>query len=219
MSEPVGNGPRSKKLDSIAGNSHKDREAASKPEEKEEVVQVVTGKVVVKKKNVLQRFTSKMIAEDARNVGDYILDDILLPAVKNLILDVINSGSSRMLLGSGARRHASSQSQQSGGSGIRTKYSNIPVDNRARGRVVHERHDLETIAVEDRQEAYAIIDALIERCQRYGVATVSDFYAMCGVTGDYTARSWGWDNLQSADVRMRGGMYYFDLPDPQPIRR
>ena len=55
-------------------------------------------------------------------------------------------------------------------------------------------------------------------CGRYGFVTVADLFDMADRTPPYTANSYGWTNIQSAEVvRLTGGGYIIRLPRAVPI--
>ena len=71
--------------------------ADKKPPEKK-VEKVVNGNVTIKKKSALAKVRDMFIAEDADKVGNYILMDVIVPAVKRAIVDTIKS-SADMIFG------------------------------------------------------------------------------------------------------------------------
>lgn len=78
-------------------------------------------------------------------------------------------------------------------------------------------HDFKEIVVATRIEAENVLEELDNMIQRYGTASVSSFYNLVGVTGDYTDNKWGWNESRGFDIqRVREG-YLLDLPKPEPI--
>ena len=72
-------------------NSHRSKELATEGRSEERKVQkVVSGKVTTKK-NEVRKLTDIFISEDARNVKSYIFMDVLVPAIKKAISDLIES--------------------------------------------------------------------------------------------------------------------------------
>ena len=164
MTEPVGNARRGD-APLPGSNSHAARAAAEKaagplkaPEEREPIESIVHGKVVQKKPNVFKRAARGMVADDVTNVGDFVLTDVLMPAVRNLIY------------------------------------------------------------VDDNAEAMDVLENLVARVDRYGSASVADFYDYLGVTGGFTDQAYGWKNLSAAQVRQTRKGYTFDLPRPIALR-
>lgn len=225
MSEPVGNSPRG---GAIPGNSHKEREqnqqeAAEETREKAE--KIVEGKVVTRKAPWWKRAARGMVAGDVQNIGDYILVDVLVPAAKNLIRDIIVGGTDRALYGTSVNRGGVGPAFGLRGDvgGIRTKYDKMATGGpgeprRVMSRESQARHDFDEVTLSSREEAYLVVEELINRCVRYGAASVSDLYDMLGVTGSFMDRKWGWTDLSTANVRQHRGGWVLDLPRPEPLR-
>ena len=82
--------------ENLPDNSHKARaEKAENKESKEikaadgkRVGKVIKGKAKVKK-NEVRKFTDVFIAEDASNVKNYILMDVIVPSIKKAIYDLV----------------------------------------------------------------------------------------------------------------------------------
>jgi hypothetical protein len=225
MSEPVGNQPRKRTeslgdIAGISGNSHKDREAAAdKTVEREPVEKIVTGVVVSRKTPWWKRVGRSMLADDVGNVGDYILTDVIVPATKNLIVDMIGQSIERMLFGTSRGRV-----RRPVGLGLRdsVRYDRVREDPREPRRLMSQsaraRHDFNEIVLANRTEAVDVVTALVELIVKYGAATVTDLYDLVGTTGSYADQRWGWTDLATADVRQVSGGFLLDLPAPELIR-
>lgn len=223
MSEPVGNSPRKKPdtenpMSAISGNSHKNREApAEKAGGREPITKIVEGSVVTRKQPLLKRFKKTMLAEDAGNVGEYILTDIIIPATKNLIVDMVGQTIERLLFGTSRGRVRRSPL----GASLRDQvnYSRISSEpRRVMSREARAKHDFNEIVLENRTEAVEVLEALIDRIARYGAVTVADLYDFVGTTGSFADQRWGWTDLTTADVRQVPGGFLLDLPGPEPVR-
>lgn len=217
MSEPVGNGPRG----TIPGNSHKLRETKEAVEEapREKVEKIIEGKVVQRKRPWYKRAAESMVADDAQTVGDFVLVDVVIPAVKNLFYDIITQGSSRVLFGTTTARRSNPSSVIRGG--LRTQYrdSGPSVDRgRSLSQVSRARHDFDDIVLDSRVEAVEVLDALGVLVDKYGRASVSDLYDLLGVSGSFTDRQWGWTDIRDSDVRQTRGGFILDLPRPELLR-
>jgi hypothetical protein len=218
MSEPVGNSPRS--TGDIPGNSFKEREAkkdAVEPREKAE--KIIEGKVVTRKQPWYKRFGRSMIADDAQSIGDFIMDDVIVPAVKNLIADIVGQGANRVLFGTSRARRRDGYAERPG---LRTRYDQMsgsgPEPRRMLSRESRARHDFDDVVLDSRTEAIEVVDALVARVERYGGASVADLYDLVGVTGSYADQRWGWTDLRDADIRQTRGGFLLDLPRPEPLR-
>lgn len=165
-------------------------------------------------KQALQAF----FAEDIKEVANYLLWDIALPSVKNVVSDIFTSGIDRLLFGGdgGPQRSRSNKTY--------TSYSNrtygrreTPTERTYTQRDRRE-HNLESIIFATRSEAEDVLNHLISICDQYDVATVGDLYGMAGISQSYTDENWGWRDLRSGRaVRSRNG-YILDLPKPEDVR-
>lgn len=218
MSEPVGNSPRV--TGDIPGNSHKEREvkAAKEVEQREPVQKIIEGKVVTKKQSWWKKASRSLVADDAQSIGDYLLTDVVVPAVKNLIRDVIVGGVDRSLYGYSRGRSSDRRGEPRS---LRTRYDRMADRDEPRRMMSRESratHDFDDVVLDNRAEAIDVIENLVDRVARYGAASVSDLYDLVGVTGSYADRNWGWSNLDSADVRQYRGAWMLVLPKPDPLR-
>lgn len=211
------------------GNSRRSRvqkEGPEKPfgESPRKLEKVVTSPPIVRKKSLIDRFAETFFGEDAKNVGNYIVWDILLPAAKNTISEMFSSGIEMLLFGSGRERSRSrvrdrdrDRTYISYDRMYRDRDQDRQDDRRQirRARVVHEFDD---IIIESRGEAEKVISLLIEQIEEYGAASIADFYDLVGITGQFTDNKYGWDDLSTARIeRVREG-YILDLPKPILIR-
>ena len=59
---------------------------------------------------------------------------------------------------------------------------------------------------------------MLDVIDRYGFVTVGDMYDLSGLTPPYTANSYGWTSIRTAEpVRVRDGGYVLKLPKASPI--
>lgn len=187
---------------------------ASQP--KPEVHKVVSGKA--RKKSAGRRFASSFIAEDAHSVGEYIVMDVLLPATKNVISDMISEGVQRMLFGdSGPRRNKNVRDNRTIVS--YNKYYNDRPSRPAYSRRARATHDFDELVYASRDEADLVIDKLADLIDQYGAASVRDLYDLSGVTAEYTDENWGWYSVGGASARRIRDGYILDLPKPVVLEK
>lgn len=178
------------------------------------VEKIVSGKVKTKKKNELQKMAGTLIAEDAKSVKSYILMDVLVPAVKDAIEDIVTNGI-RMLL------RGDTKARSGGSSNISRISYNKAYDSRDRGysRTSRTRtgYNFDDIILETRGEAEDVITHMDELIETYGIVSVADLYDLVGIAGNYTDNKYGWTNLRNAEpIRINGG-YLLKLPKVCPI--
>ena len=91
-------------MDNYKPNSHKYKENQETSERRVEKVISGTAKT---KKNEVRKFRDVFISEDISNVKSYILMDVLVPTIKNAIVDIVTDGVN-MIFGTGSGRKKTS---------------------------------------------------------------------------------------------------------------
>lgn len=188
------------------------------PEEKR--VQKVVKNPVKTKTNELRKFADIFISEDVKNVKSYILMDVLVPAIKKAIYDIVTNGIDMFLYG------GTGKGRTSGPSGTKVSYRNYydqknPTPNSgykgSESQKPRNGFEYEDIVFDNRGDAEAVKDQLQAAIGRYGLVTVSDLYDMIDQPAPYTSQKYGWMDLSSADVIRSRGEYVLKLPRPVPI--
>lgn len=195
-------------------NSHKARKAAQEKkaeEEERQVEKVVTGNVSSRERPIHKKIARTLLADDMQNVKNYIWLDVLIPTIKEAVSRIIKDGADMLIFGAvmgnngrkggGFNYHGIS----SGSSGGRT------VNRKAMRDFREEEFDY-------RDDAEEVLSQLNELIERYGNASVSDFYSSIGVTPKYTDKKWGWRSLAGVQVkRAYGNKYVIDLPRAEAL--
>lgn len=198
-------------------NSHKYKEKIKKePIHEKRVEKVVKGGVKTKKKSSVTKFAETFISEDVGNVKQYVIADIIIPAIKNAILDTITD-SANMIFGGARRRSNTPASRVSYGS-----FYNDPRQSQRRleERTIKPRYTYDQYTFDYRNDAMDVLSTLREALDMYGQVTVADFYDAIGVTGEFTDNDYGWINLSTAEVvRAMGGGYIIKFPRALPIEK
>lgn len=198
-------------MEKYEGNSHRSKELQrAEAQEERRVQKVVTGNVKTRK-NEVRKFTDIFISEDAANVKSYIFMDVLVPAIKKAISDIVTDGIDMILYGGsgGGRKKSSSGSKVS----YRKYYDDRHEDRRESSYRDRNRFDYDDIEFDYRGDAEAVRSEMIDCIERYGMVTVADMYDMAGQTAPYTSSKFGWTSIRTAEVkRVRGGKYIIELP-------
>lgn len=195
-------------------NSHKSKLEQKEPDKEKKVDKVVKGKVKTKKKNG-SSLKDVFISEDAANVKSYVFMDVLVPAVKKSISDIVKDGIDIILWGEARSRKSSSNASYVS----YRSYSDR--DRRDERRYndsrVRSAYSYDDIILETRGEAEDVLTRMDELIDTYGIVSVADMYDLVGISGNYTDNKYGWTNLRNAEpVRVRDG-YMLKLPKPGPI--
>lgn len=188
-------------------NSHKYKEEQKVAADKK-IEKVVNGTVKTKK-----RFTGKIFgAQDVGDVKDYLINEVAIPGVKNLILDFIIGGATRLL--GGKSKYARS------GSGSKISYRDYydQRDDRRPATVSGGgRFDMEDIIFPSRIDAEAVRDQMDEVIAKYGFVTVGDMYDMAGLPQPFTGQKYGWSSIVDSRIESVRDGYIIRLPKMSPI--
>jgi hypothetical protein len=217
------------KVDSFPGNSHKAAQPADQGTEKK-VEKVVIGKVVTRKQPLGRRVTSLLIGAEAKSSWMAVVQDVVVPAAKDMLTDAISQGVERLVYGEAKSRPRRGPILGGGFQSGYTSYNrfggstNTPVgraSGREEARPISRRarasHDFDEIILTTRTEAEAVLEQLYELLSRYEQVSVSDLYDLVGVSGEWTDEKYGWTNLSGSNItRVREG-YLLNLPKPDVI--
>ena len=179
------------------------------------VEKVVTGKVIAKKKSAFQKVADEFISEDAKNIKSYVFGEVLIPAIKKAISDIVTDGIDMILYGGsrgGTRRSTADKVSYRSyyDNGRSTSYSNQPVRS-------FNNYSYDDIILSTRGEAEDVLSRMDELIDAYGLVRVADLYDLVGITGSYTDNKYGWTNIRNATiVRVRDG-YMIKMPRAVPI--
>ena len=162
----------------------------------------------------MRKLRDVFISEDVKSVKSYILMDVLVPAIKDAIEDIVTNGIRMVLRGETSARKSSSASKISYNRIYDSKINN---DRFARDSSPSIRYSYDDIVLESRGEAEDVITRMEEIIEEYGFVRVADLYDLVGITGDYTDNKYGWTSIRSAEpVRVRNG-YMLRLPRAVPL--
>lgn len=199
------------------------RELTQQPKvEEKKIEKVITGTVKKQKRSFGKKLAETFLEDDTKSVGNYIFHDVLIPAAKSMICDIVGWGGFAEILlfgdkrGSRTRREGG-KSYTSYGSYYRGSDKDRDRDRRDISRVARARHDFDEIILDTRGEAEDVLSRLVDLVLDYDQATVADLYDLVGISTNFTDNKYGWTDLHNASVtRVRGG-YLINLPRPQPL--
>lgn len=219
-------------VDNYPSNSRSTRRERPEPAEQEEtekpdkkIEKVIEGKVVRKKKSPGKKFAEVFFSsETTQGVVTFVVQDVIIPKIKDMVLEAFNEGLERKFYGdTGAR---SRRSRPSAGREAYVPYNRVGPslrrddrrerDEPPRARMSREArvsHDFDEVVLESRAEADFVLEKMFEVLKEYEQVTVADLLGLIGETPEYTDESYGWVSLRGASVvRTRGGLYLLDLP-------
>lgn len=213
-------------MEDFPANSAKARARSGAPntaDQPEKIERVTSGEAIQRKRGIGRQFKETFIAGSARGAFDYVVMEVVIPAVRDTMADAIQSGFERLIFGeSRTRRSGSSPPSYSnvGHVNYQGMSSNKPQTSRMLSRQSRARHDFGEIVLQNRREAEEVIDRMYDVLARYGSVTVATLYELTGIQASHTDEKWGWTSLAgSKAARQRNGGFLLDLPDPEPLDR
>lgn len=206
-------------MEEYKSNSYRSKETQKndnvKPEDRK-IEKVVTGVVKTKKKSKISQAMNNFISEDAKNVKSYVFGEVLIPAIKKAISDIVTDGIDIILYGEARGRNKRSTADRVS---YRSYYDDRGGRNRMNERqaIMAGSYSYDDIILSTRGEAEDVLSRMDELIETYGLVRVADLYDLVGITGNYTDNKYGWMNIRNAEIiRVRDG-YMIKMPRAVPI--
>lgn len=198
--------------------------------EKKDIKSVVSEKPTKVKRGLLSRLVTGIVGPDGLpGVGTYVNEEIIKPAIKNIIVDGVTSGINMIMYGEKGGPNRGGRTPYSGGgrsnyrptTNYGANYRSSSVDpvqpERVPARAVSQ--GVEEYLIADRYDASHVLTTLTESADMYGSVSVADYYDSIGVPSKYTDNNYGWtiDSIVKAViVPVRGG-YVIKFPSVEVI--
>ena len=211
--------------ENLKPNSHVSR-AAAEAEEKQDIQRkkldsVGTGRSKPMKPPFLKRLKNTFIDDDftPANLKDYVVKDVVAPAIQNAIMDGVN-GALEMAFGIGIVRRGtrrvngviSSKTPYRNSGNSRTIINNgsASVSSQSAASERRSKSTFEPQMKDNKKEADDImisLEALLEEQPDAGVS-VSDYYDAFGVTTEHTDNKYGWYDLSGMRLQEIRNAFY-----------
>lgn len=202
----------------IPSNSNKSKGETDKVKR---IDKVVTGKASIKKAGVIDKFVSNFVLGDMESIKAYLVNDILVPRMRDIFNDAWASAGDILFNGSSSagKRRSNDRRRNYG-----AYYASWRDDDRRRDREREEdndarvRRDYRSISYETRADALRVLDVLRDAIDQYKQVSIDDVYDASGISSDNpTYRDYGWKDLTDAEVLRVNGEYKIDFPKPVRI--
>jgi len=187
------------------GNSNKDKSDKALPPK--DLEKVVTGDVITKPKTISSRVKAIFFGGDINTAGQYVVSEVLLPALRNLVVETISRGTDRLIYGDSVHRRRPTNSYSPRvqynnpiNRGISSQSRSLP-DQRPIDRWTQSRKSFEDVIVESRSDADTVVERLTDIVDMYEVVSVSELNELLGLPSSHVDNKWGWTNLSSIEVR------------------
>ena len=186
---------------------------------------IVDGSPRTRKRGLLRRIGDRVFSGDRNTVKDYIIFDVLLPAFKDTVSDMVTNGIDILLNGSPSGRRNTRSRRPYGG---RTDYRSASmsrVRNLAEKRASEAYYEVENgMDFDDilmlKTKAQDVLAWMRDRAADCNYVTLREYYSLSGHDYDWTMRRWGWDADDLYHVHPRRGgrdedgteLWYLPLP-------
>lgn len=146
-------------INNLPANSHRSKEEKGE-KEKKKVEKVVSGKVKTRKKTKASKFTDAFVSENSGGVMEHTVMDILVPAIKNTVLDIVWDGINIMFFGDTKPKGNRGGNNRPNSSYVsyRSYSDNSRRDDRSYTR--RSVYEFDDILLESRGEAEDVLDSL-----------------------------------------------------------
>lgn len=196
--------------------------------DKPEFKSVVSASPKKVKRGLISRLISGVAGPDGLpGIGSYVNDEIIKPAIKNIIVDAVTSGINMVMYGEKGGPNRARHTQYSGSRGgayrPNTNYgsnyrSSAPAEVE-RPVTRSPRVGVEEYVIADRYDASHVLMTLTESADRYDTVSVADYYDLIGVPSQYTDNNLGWgiDAITKAVIIPHQGGYIIKFPPVEVI--
>lgn len=190
-------------------NSHKSKEESKLLEKK--VSKVISGKAKTKKKGTIQKIADIFVPGDATDIKSRIRSEIFIPLLKKAIHDIITNTNDLFFYDEIGRKKSNTS---------KISYRSYYDDRRnySGGEIRATGCDYDDIIFENRIDAEAVLDAMNDIIDTYGVVSVLDVYDLAEIsTTNHATAKYGWTNISGCKaIRVPEG-YVLKLPKARPI--
>jgi hypothetical protein len=209
-------------------NSKKDKEAKEKPAVLEPVV---TGPVIQKEKSVGRKFKDIFFGGDFKSSVSHVGGDVMLPALRQLIFDIVVEGVKGVVFGDSAYRrrtgpvdyrsryqyNSPSQLPRDPRSVVSSMTARIPDQRPYRASANAPRREMNQIILYSRSEAENVLERLTDIIDRYETVSVADLYQLLQLESSPIDNKWGWTYLHNTEIRQVREGFLLDLPPVEPL--
>lgn len=204
-------------MEDLKGNSNAQKIQSSAPPKHYDTI---TTNINVIKKASEDKNKKHFFAQDARTVGQHVMDVVIVPGLQRIFSDIVKQGIDWLIYGSKGtsnpnnglgnvsyNRYYSTPSQQP-----QMQYqpytprTTIPTPYAVNGVIFNERADAEVV-----------LSRLQEAIAKYGMVSVGDFYDMVNQHCEFTDQKWGWVNLDGVEIVRYQDAYCINFPPVRPI--
>lgn len=216
MDEPENQTP----IDAAAVEKPETKAEKKKKAEKEKKVEKVVSSAKEIKPSLGERMKDIFFSGDFTGAARYVATEVLLPAMRNLIVETVSTAVERAVYGETRRRPRSAHDPRP-----QYRYDRAGRNSERRGYVPDQplppssrRHvSVNDVVLGTREEAELVLERMNDIIDQYEVVSVADFKELCGLPNHYVDNTWGWHTLVSAVIRQDRTGYILILPPEEAL--
>lgn len=197
--------------------------------ERKSLDKVVAGEPKKVKKSLVGRLVTGVLGpEGLPGIGQYVSEEIIVPAIKNIIVDAVTSGINMVMYGDskgttprnygGGPRYTGYGASHRPTVNYTSRYtSQQPEPSQISARGV--RQGVEEYIIENREDAAHVLTTLTEQADMYGSVSIADYYDLIGVPSNYTDNNYGWilETIAHSSIRPVRGGHVIKFPPAEVI--
>ena len=171
----------------------------------------VNVKARVQKKS---KYKEALVGESATEMKDWIFLDVLIPAAKKLVHDIVANGIDMLLYGTTGKTGGTRRDSNTSRVSYRSYYDEPRREPRRDMRPVGGAD----IIVDSMQEGQAILNAAQDVIDMYQNISMADLLDIAHLPSEYTDNNYGWKDIRGARITPVRGGYLLDMPRAIPLR-
>jgi hypothetical protein len=175
---------------------------------------------VCEKRSISSRFKETFFGESFESVKDYVIWDIMMPALKEFLYNLPQAILGALFYGDTSGRYRTSSERHrpdNYASTRREDYSRYSSRREENDKIRSiRRYDFDRFEFSSRQEAQDVLYEMLGEIDEHGQCSVADFYEMIGKDSqaEWIDQKWVWTDLARVRIVPRRGRYVILLPEP-----
>ena len=156
------------------------------------------------------------LAVEVQSISNSLFAEIVLPAIKNAIVDFFSNGVAMMMFGQSNSGYGGREPRHR--SYDRPYRQRSPKRHRREPRYAEPEEVFEDIFYRSRSDAELVLGKMMSLTADYGVATMGDLYNLAGLSSNRTHERYGWTDLGGTRVQYTpNDGYVIDFPEPEAL--
>lgn len=209
-------------------NSHKSKGEEKPPPEKR-VEKVIKGEVKTKKRGIGVKFKEMLFAADFHTVGNYVVADVVLPMIRDLIYESTAKGAEKAIYGLTGRKPPRTGTGPAFPYPGRVQYNNVtPINVNSHQVGAHlpdqrrtfsptSRTMSDSVIFSSRADAEHVLENMMNVIDQYDAVSLVEFKELCGMETSHMDLKYGWNTLRNIAIRQTREGWVIDLPPLEHI--